>query len=181
MQIESKQQLKTILNEERKLYLSDNKRKRLVQVFRKHVSYEIWKFQRALRMSEYWMNKPGHLASFRFRMYERYKNKLGNKLGLEIESGCFEKGLKIYHTGIVVNRKARIGENCRLHGSNCIGNNGVSDDAPIIANNVDIGYGALIIGAVEIADNVTVGAGSVVTKSFEKNSVVVGVPAKRIR
>ncbi len=41
--------------------------------------------------------------------------------------GVFEPGLVIYHSGnIVVNGFARVGEDCQLHGDNCIGNNGTT-------------------------------------------------------
>ena len=45
-----------------------------------------------------------------------------------------------------------------------------------------VGYGAIIIGDVEIADNCVIGAGAVVTKSFtKKGSVIAGVPAREIQ
>ena len=115
--------------------------------------------------------------------YERRKNLLGQRLGIEISPNCFGKGLNLYHAGcIVVNASARIGDNCSLHGNNCIGNNGLSQDAPVIGDNVDIGFGASVIGKVVIADNTIIGANAVVTKSFEKSHcVLAGVPASVIR
>ena len=35
-----------------------------------------------------------------------------------------------------------------LHGDNCIGNNGKTEGCPIIGDNVDIGTGAKILGAI---------------------------------
>ena len=56
------------------------------------------------------------------------------------------------------------------------------DDAPIIGNNVEVGFGAVIIGKVKIADGIKIGANSVVTKSFlEPNIKIAGVPAKKIK
>lgn len=49
-----------------------------------------------------------------------------------------------------------------------------------IKNNVFVGHGAIILPGVTIGPNVVVGAGAVVTKDIEENSVVVGVPAKKI-
>ncbi len=43
-----------------------------------------------------------------------------------------------------------------------------------------LGHGATILKGVKIGKNVTVAAGSVVTKSFPKNSIVGGIPAKKI-
>ena len=96
--------------------------------------------------------------------------------------GKFGKCLKVYHNNIVINDKAIIGNNVVLHGNNCIGNNGTDEKCPIIGNNVDIGYGAILIGDITIADNIKIGANSVVTKSFfEEGIVIAGVPAKKIR
>ncbi len=51
----------------------------------------------------------------------------------------------------------------------------------IIGDNVWIGTRAIILPGVTIDDNSIVGAGAVVTKSFKKNSVIAGVPAKLIK
>lgn len=53
--------------------------------------------------------------------------------------------------------------------------------APIsIGNNVFVGLRTLILPGVTIGDNVVVGAGSVVTGDVESNTVVAGVPARKI-
>ncbi len=44
-----------------------------------------------------------------------------------------------------------------------------------------IGGNVTILPGVVLGDNITVGANSVVTKSFEGNQVIAGVPAKVIR
>ena len=70
-----------------------------------------------------------------------------------------------------------------MHGNNCIGNNGINlNKCPKIGNNVDIGYGATIIGDIEIADNIIIGANSLVNKSFlESNIIIAGIPARKIK
>ena len=105
-------------------------------------------------------------------------------LGMSIPVNTFGKGLMIYHCqGIVVHKDARCGDNCKLHGMNCIGNNGRGsgkDNCPVIGNGLDLGVGAKIIGNVRIADNVAVGANAVVCHSEERaGSVLIGIPAKR--
>lgn len=50
-----------------------------------------------------------------------------------------------------------------------------------VGNNVFIGFDSLILPGVEIGDNTIVAAGSVVTKSFDNNVVIGGVPAKVIK
>lgn len=53
--------------------------------------------------------------------------------------------------------------------------------APIsVGNNVYIGMNAMIMPGVSIGDNVIIGAGSIVTKNISSDSVVVGVPARKI-
>ncbi|WP_281248276.1 acyltransferase [Methylophaga sulfidovorans] len=49
-----------------------------------------------------------------------------------------------------------------------------------IKDNVFIGHGAIVLPGVTIGPNVVVGAGAVVTRDIEEDSVVVGVPAKKI-
>lgn len=52
--------------------------------------------------------------------------------------------------------------------------------AIIIERNVFIGTGTIILKGVSIGENSVIGAGSVVTKSFPKNSILAGNPAKII-
>ena len=115
-------------------------------------------------------------------MTRRGKEGIGRKLGIVISEKSFQEGLIIFHTGnIVVNGYSRIGKNCKLHGDNCIGNNGISEATPRIGDRVDIGVGAKIIGDVEIADDIVIGAGAVVNRSFLTPGIVIaGIPAKEI-
>ena len=177
-EISSYNQLKEIISFERRLYISPSRKKHIIYTFENPLSYRIWKWQKTLRLCEYLKNKRGLLRKFAYHYYNRRLLSIGSKLNIEIYPGCFDKGLKIYHTGIVVNPKAKIGRNCQLHGQNCIGNNGIIDLSPIIGDNLDLGFGAVVIGGVKLGKGVTVGAGSVVCKSFVDNSVIVGVPGK---
>ncbi len=59
--------------------------------------------------------------------------------------------------------------------------NNADEFAPItVGSNVHIGVNALIMSGVNIGDNCIIGAGAVVTHDVSDNSVVVGVPAKKI-
>ena len=54
--------------------------------------------------------------------------------------------------------------------------------APIfIGNDVYLGIETLIMPGVKIGNNVIVGARSIITKNVEDNSVMVGIPAKKIK
>ena len=78
----------------------------------------------------------------------------------------------------MINGNARVGKNCRLYGNNCIGNDGIHSECPVIGDNVRICVGAKIIGDVSIANNVIVAAGAVVNKDCLKEGA--GIPAKII-
>jgi len=163
-----------ILKKEKKLYFKSAKRFIHCWLTNEH-EYVIWKYVKLLRKEE---KSRGLLKYY----YSRRKNKLGVKLGFTIPAGVFSEGLHIYHYGnIVVNGYSKIGRNCKLHGDNCIGNNGITSDAPIIGDNVDIGFGAIVIGKVKIANNVKIGGGCVVVKDIlEEGSTYVGIPARRV-
>lgn len=103
------------------------------------------------------------------------------KLGLKFPGGydALGIGITLYHDNIVIHGKSKIGKNCKLHGCNCIGNNGKDDKCPIIGDNVDIGFGAVIIGDVYISNGCKIGAGAVVTKScYKENSTIIGIPGR---
>lgn len=178
MIITTKKQLNIVLREERLLYISQNKKQHLINLFEQPLSYRIWKWQKRLRICEYWQNRKGIISHLIFRYHKRKLFSTGNKLHIEIYPGCFGKGLKIYHTGIIVNNHAQIKNNCQLHGLNCIGNKGITDACPQIGKELNLGIGACVIGDVQLGDNITIGANSVVTKSFSDNTVIVGIPGR---
>lgn len=144
--------------------------------------YYIRRYLRFLRQEEqYTFSRPNKLLAF---WYKARKNRLGSRLGFIISAGCFGEGLQLEHFGsVIVNPKARIGKNCKIHGNCCIGSDGgYPDDSPIIGDNVDIGQGAQILGGIRIVDNVRLGAGAVVVKSVLTPGVtVVGVPGKIVQ
>ncbi|MBO4847928.1 MAG: serine acetyltransferase, partial [Clostridia bacterium] len=51
---------------------------------------------------------------------------------------------------------------------------------PVLGSNVELGYGAVIIGDVNVADNTVIGANAVVNRSIEESGTYVGVPAKKV-
>jgi len=83
---------------------------------------------------------------------------------------------------IIINDRAVIGDNCNISQGVTIGeaNRGPRKGTPVIGNNVYIGPGAKIIGAVHIGNNVAVGANCVVTRDVPDGAVVVGVPGRVI-
>ena len=144
--------------------------------------YYIKRYLRFLRKEEkYTFDRPNKLLCF---WYRGRKNRLGSRLGFIISAGCFDEGLQLEHFGsVIVNPKARIGKNCKIHGNCCIGSDGgYPDVSPVIGANVDIGQNAQIIGGIRIADNVRIGAGAVVVKDIlDPGVTVVGIPVRIVQ
>ena len=86
------------------------------------------------------------------------------------------------HVGpILLNGRASVGENCAFHINSALVAKGVSDDAPVLGNNVVVGVGAVVVGGVVVADSVAIGANSVVTKDIsEQNIAIAGALAKKV-
>lgn len=177
------------MNDVKKILKQDYKRifnkkisliRKIKLIYTSDLSYMRWKYIKYMRLCDNLNYNENFINKFRKLYYQRKKNKIGMLLGYEITSTNIGAGICLYHNGpIVINGKSIIGENCSLHGDNCIGNDGKSDSCPVIGKNVDIGVGAKIVGNVKIANNVVIGAGGiVVTDILKENCVVVGVPGK---
>lgn len=177
--IRTKGDLKRVLQEDN---LANQGRCSRVDALTASESYQIRKYQKLMRLDEYYSFQKGIIQKVLSLITRRRKNKLGTRLGLFMKSGSFDGGLVIWHCGgIVVNGNAVIGKNCSFHGDNCIGNNGTSSYCPVIGDNVEFGVGAKAIGDITIADNVTIGAGAIVVKScLNPGAVLVGVPAREL-
>lgn len=100
----------------------------------------------------------------------------GIELPCEAEVG---RNFAIDHFGdIIISGYAQFGDNCRIRNGVTVGLRRIADKrAPTIGNNVDIGAGAKILGAITIGDNVVIGANAVVLCDVPPNSIAVGVPA----
>ena len=80
--------------------------------------------------------------------------------------------------GIIISGYTKFGDNCRIRNGVVIGLQHVSQPcAPVIGNNVDIGAGAKVLGAITIGNNVMIGANAVVITDVPDNSTAVGIPA----
>ena len=180
--IETRKDLQTVLEYEEKKYFTNKHEKKELAAMREPF-FLCWKYTRLLRMVEFHHNNVGLYHKLLYGIYRRKKNKMGLSLGIEMWDNSFEEGIIIYHPGnVVVNGNARIGKNCKLHGDNCIGNNGLDENAPVIGDNVDIGVGAKIIGGITIANNVKIGAGAVVIHScLQEGATLAGIPARIVK
>jgi serine O-acetyltransferase len=102
--------------------------------------------------------------------------------GIEIHPGAKigEKFFIDHGMGVVIGETAEIKDNVVIYQGVTLG--GTSQQKrkrhPTLGNNVVIGAGAKLIGAITIGDNVKVGAGSVVITSAPPNATVIGVPGR---
>lgn len=166
-------------------YMYDTKWRYFISKIKREPARMIYSFLVISRKSDFYLfkkNNGGILASLSYLYFVSKKNRLGEKLGFEIGTENIGRGLLIYHYNVVINGHSKIGENCHLHGNNCIGNDGKTNDCPIIGDNVSLGVGAKVIGKVTIADNIKIAAGAVVVHSFLEEGITIGgIPAKKLR
>ena len=186
IEIGTKSELKEILKKEKELNLGHLGKYQILLAFLKsHPRYVNWIYLKWLRIAGYYYTnrKKNVYFSIMYFITCRIKNKLGRKLGIELNEKNIGFGVELYHTfGTVINGDAVIGNNCKFHGNNCIGNNGLTPECPILGDNVRMGNGAKVIGGVRIADDVVIAAGAVVVHSFTKAGVTLaGVPARVVK
>jgi serine O-acetyltransferase len=102
--------------------------------------------------------------------------------GIEIHPGAqIGAGFFIDHgMGVVIGETAEIGECVTLYHGVTLG--GVSLNKgkrhPTLEDNVVVGAGAKILGAITVGENSRIGANAVVVRPVPPNSVVVGVPGQ---
>ena len=102
----------------------------------------------------------------------------GISIPAEVEIG---KGLRIHHFGgIIFHPHVKMGEHCTIYHEVTFGDKGGWGESPLVGDNVLVGAGAKVLGAITIGNNVIIGANSVVIHSVPDNTIVGGVPAKII-
>jgi serine O-acetyltransferase len=102
--------------------------------------------------------------------------------GIEIHPGArIGEGLFIDHgMGVVIGETAVIGDDCHLTQGVTLGGTSTRHEKrhPTLGNNVQVGAGAKLIGAITVGDHARIGAGAVVVTSVPAYATVVGVPGK---
>ena len=100
--------------------------------------------------------------------------------GIEIHPGAeIGDGFFIDHgMGVVIGETSQIGDNCHLYQGVTLGGTSTKriKRHPTLGDNVVVGAGAKLIGAIDVGNNVRIGAGSVVVSNVPDNATVVGVP-----
>jgi serine O-acetyltransferase len=115
----------------------------------------------------------------------RVLSQLGRWLtGIEIHPGArIGRGVFIDHgMGVVIGETAVIGDNCLLYQGVTLGGTGKAHGKrhPTLAENVVVGAGAKVLGAISVGANTRIGAGSVLLRDVEADSTVVGIPGRVI-
>ena len=100
--------------------------------------------------------------------------------GIEIHPGAkIGEGLFIDHgMGVVIGETTEIGDNCHIFQGVTLGGTSTKREKrhPTLKDNVQVGAGAKLIGAITVGENASIGAGSVVVTNVPPNATVVGVP-----
>lgn len=98
--------------------------------------------------------------------------------GLSIQTREIGGGLFIAHGQASCLAAERIGANCHIHHNVTIGWDYRGGRAPIVGNDVFIGTGAVVLGAVTIGDGARIGANAVVLSDVPAGATAVGSPAR---
>lgn len=122
-----------------------------------------------------WRHKFKLLARF-LSQYARFFTNIEIHPGAKIGRRFF-----IDHgAGVVIGETSEIGDDVLMYQGVVLGGTSTKKGKrhPTISNNVTIGSGAIILGAIIIGENAKIGSGSVVVKSVPPGATVVGVPGK---
>ena len=119
------------------------------------------------------------------KLAARCLSQIGRALtGIEIHPGArIGHSVFIDHgMGVVIGETAEVGNRCLLYQGVTLGGTGKEHGKrhPTLAENVVVGAGAKVLGAITIGANTRIGAGSVVVRDVESNCTVVGIPGRVI-
>ncbi len=131
-----------------------------------------------------WAHRLAHrLWKGKLRLLARWLSQLMRSLtGIEIHPGAtIGHNFFIDHgMGVVIGETAEVGDNVTLYHGVTLGGTSLHKVKrhPTLDDNVVVGAGAKVLGAITIGANSRIGANAVVVKSVPNDSVVVGVPGQ---
>lgn len=104
--------------------------------------------------------------------------------GIEIHPGAnIGRRFFIDHgMGVVIGETAVVGDDVTLYQGVTLGGTGKERGKrhPTLGNNIIVGVGSKILGAITIGDGARIGGGSVVLKDVPPHTTAVGVPARAV-
>lgn len=187
MNIESRKQMKYVIAKDLEMYKKAGYKNDIISFFMNNDVGRLVKYMKNLRHEEYWLfRKKSNIITKAVTLFYRSRRQaIGGKIGVFVPPGTVGYGLWILHSGnIIVNERAKIGNNCVFAGMNCIGVDSILGDYarfPQIGNGVFLGIGAFVIGAGKKPDNSIVAAGAVVVNEYKNSCLLAGAPAKLIK
>lgn len=103
---------------------------------------------------------------------------------LNVFGGCiigrraeFGPGFVLIHSnGVVINTSVRGGRNIKIEHQVTIG--AERDQSPVLGDDIFIGAGARVLGAIRVGSNVRIGANAVVVKDVPDGVTAIGIPAQ---
>lgn len=131
-----------------------------------------------------WLHRVAHLLwRHRLRLFGRLLSQFSRfATGIEIHpAASIGQRFFIDHgMGVVIGETSEIGNNVLIYQGVVLGGTSLQKRKrhPTVGNNVVIGAGATLLGAITIGDGATIGAGSVVVQSVPPRATVVGVPGR---
>ena len=131
-----------------------------------------------------WFHRIAHFFwSHRLRFLGRLLSHISRGLtGIEIHPGAkIGRRFFIDHgMGVVIGETSEVGDDVLMYQGVVLGGTSLEQKKrhPTIGNNVVIGTGATILGAIEVGNGAKIGSGSVVVKSVPPDATVVGVPGR---
>lgn len=130
---------------------------------------------RWFRRAQRWRAGRGPFARAMFLLIGgSYKVVTEGLMGIELPvSTEVGPGLRLRHGfGVVVNPHSRIGAGVMLRHGVTLGNRREPDDCPVIEDDVEIGVGAVIIGAITVGRGARIGPNTVVFRDVPPGAIV---------
>jgi serine O-acetyltransferase len=133
-----------------------------------------------------WLHRIAHLLwRWRLRLLARMLSHCSRFLtGIEIHPGAkIGRRFFIDHgAGVVIGETSEIGDDVLIDQGAVLGGTSrkTGKRHPTLADNVVIGAGATVLGAITIGSGVRIGSGSVVVKPVPPGATVVGIPGRII-
>jgi serine O-acetyltransferase len=131
-----------------------------------------------------WAHRISHrLWTGSFKLLARWISQIMRGItGIEIHPGAIiGKNFFIDHgMGVVIGETAEVGNNVTLYHGVTLGGTSLNKVKrhPTLEDNVVVGAGAKVLGAITIGANSRIGANAVVVKPAPPDSVIVGVPGQ---
>ena len=140
----------------------------------------VWTFEDYRNVDIKLINANG----FKKKLLKLKQRKIGYRRGIEIENWAnIGENLVLAHPhGIIVNQRARIGNNVTLYQNVTIGEiaSGKREGAPTICDNVTIFPGAVVVGGITVGEGARISPNTFVNFDVPAGALVLGNPGEII-